>query len=117
MKTEDRIVHLRDLRHGWLEQAATEKGKTRENGWSTWELQAAEARYDHAMRKAEACHEEIQRLKQILTRYNVCKGRSGYTIVDLQGPPVTMDDTSRWMAHYPTAKEAYAALESGEWTF
>jgi len=65
MRTLDRIEALMDLREGWLEQAAAEKGKTRENGWLSWELAHAQSRYDRCVAKAQSCQDEINRLKEL----------------------------------------------------
>jgi chloramphenicol 3-O-phosphotransferase len=65
MRTLDRIEALMGLREGWLEQTAAEKGKTRENGWLSWELAQAQARYDLYVAKAQSCQDEINRLKEL----------------------------------------------------
>jgi len=55
MTNAEKAAHYLDIAQGWADLAAKEDGKTRENGWTSWELYAAERRKDECLKKQAAC--------------------------------------------------------------
>jgi len=61
--------HYLELAAAWQARANEEQGKSLENGWSSWELHAAEARAAHCLDKRDACLAKAATLQPAINPY------------------------------------------------